>query len=975
MKKTLLLLILFFSLSLNAQPPSNMPAYTICDFNYDGFETFDLSTQIPAILNGLNPNTTAVSFYDTLDNLQTETNPIPLLYTIITPQTQVIYIHVVDNTNGQVYYSSIDLVAARPSSAGTSGNVTVCETSTIPLNLFDMITGEDGGGTWTRTSGTGGAFDPFIGVYYPSVGATTSTFMYTISANQSCPSSSSMVMITIVPQPNAGTDGSMVICDNSATTIDLFSLITGELAGGIWTSTSGTGGTFNPIAGTYIPEVGATTHTFTYTFPGTAPCINDSSVATVFVNDCTNQAVCGGTFTDTGGANANYSNNSNFTTIICPTVPGEAVTVTFIEFNTEANFDALYVYNGPNESIQNLIPSTNAAGNVPGSIPGGYWGNTIPGPFTSSTEDGCLTFRFLSDGNNTLGGWVANVTCNPVNSVQCATPSALVSTNITSTSATLNWTQPPNSNNSVVTAWDVLVLAQGSPAPTDSSFGILVQSNSFTVNGLSPDGCYTAYVRALCNFSSEWESVNFCMVNCENNADCAESLALIAFVDTNNNGVKDSGEVNFSFGNFVYQINDSGSNLYGFSNNGPFYIFDQNPNNSYDIDFEISGNFNNYYISPVTHTNITLPQGSGSNYLYFPVTINQQYTDAQAYLYSSGGPRPGFTYTNVFSYKNNGPQAIANGTLVFTKDPALSIVSVSEPGATLTPSGFTYNFTNLGPFESRYIFINLSVPPIPTVNLGDLVTNFASIIISDADASNNSSTCSQMVVGSYDPNDKMESHGGKIVHSSFTSNDYLYYTIQFENTGTASAEFIRVNDLLNSQLDESTFEMISASHTVNTKREGNELIWHFYNVNLPTTSSNPTGSHGYINFRIKPKAGYAVGDIIPNTAYIYFDYNPAIVTNTFDTEFVLALGIPTFDANSISLSPNPASNVVTITNNNLEGISSVSIYDITGKKIYTLSDNILTNISINVASFAKGLYLIELLSDTNSKVTKKLILK
>ena len=220
-----------------------------------------------------------------------------------------------------------------------------------------------------------------------------------------------------------------------------------------------------------------------------------------------------------------------------------------------------------------------------------------------------------------------------------------------------------------------------------------------------------------------------------------------------------------------------------------------------------------------------------------------------------------------------------------------------------------------------------------------------------------------------------ESHGGKIVHSTFTASDYLYYTIQFENTGTASAEFVKVTDVLDSQLDESTFEMISASHNVNTKRVGNQLTWHFYNINLTSTSSNPSGSHGFISFRIKPKPGFAIENIIPNTASMYFDYNPAIITNTFNTEFVQALGNSTFSTDRISLYPNPTSDRITITNNGTEKISNLAIYDVTGKRIYTLNNNSLDVITIDASHFARGLYLIELISDNNSKITKKLILK
>ncbi|WP_317040103.1 PKD-like domain-containing protein, partial [Flavobacterium urocaniciphilum] len=174
-------------------------------------------------------------------------------------------------------------INAQPN-AGVDGNTTVCDSSVAPIDLFSLITGEQAGGTWTQTSGTGGTFNAGAGIYTPAPGATTSTFTYTLVGTAPCINDTSVATININAQPNAGTDGATITCENNPATINLFSLITGEQAGGTWTQTSGTGGTFNAAAGTFTPAMGATTSTFTYTLTGTAPCVNDSSVATVNVN-------------------------------------------------------------------------------------------------------------------------------------------------------------------------------------------------------------------------------------------------------------------------------------------------------------------------------------------------------------------------------------------------------------------------------------------------------------------------------------------------------------------------------------------------------------------------------------------------------------------------------------------------------------------------------------------------------------------
>ena len=179
--------------------------------------------------------------------------------------------------------------------AGLDGSTVVCETSSATIDLFSLISGEQTGGVWTQTSGTGGTFDAIAGTFTPALGATTSVFQYEVIGTAPCVNDTSTATITINAQPTAGTDGSTTICETSTTSIDLFSLITGEQTGGVWTRTLGTGGNFNATAGTFIPAVGATTSTFVYTVTGTAPCVNDSSTAQVIINAQPNAGTDGAT--------------------------------------------------------------------------------------------------------------------------------------------------------------------------------------------------------------------------------------------------------------------------------------------------------------------------------------------------------------------------------------------------------------------------------------------------------------------------------------------------------------------------------------------------------------------------------------------------------------------------------------------------------------------------------------------------------
>ncbi|MDC1321505.1 T9SS type B sorting domain-containing protein, partial [Flavobacteriaceae bacterium] len=71
-------------------------ALEVCDNDTDGFGLFDLSLANQEILNGLDPLEFEISYYETLDNANAETNPIatPLAYTNVSAFTQDIYVRV-----------------------------------------------------------------------------------------------------------------------------------------------------------------------------------------------------------------------------------------------------------------------------------------------------------------------------------------------------------------------------------------------------------------------------------------------------------------------------------------------------------------------------------------------------------------------------------------------------------------------------------------------------------------------------------------------------------------------------------------------------------------------------------------------------------------------------------------------------------------------------------------------------------------
>ncbi|MBR4838153.1 MAG: T9SS type A sorting domain-containing protein [Bacteroidales bacterium] len=106
---------------------------------------------------------------------------------------------------------------------------------------------------------------------------------------------------------------------------------------------------------------------------------------------------CDAMFYDDGGPSSNYGNNKDFTMTFMPSTPGAKIQVVFQSFDTENNYDFLYIYDGTSTSAQQI-------GN-------GYSGSNNPGTVTATNSEGALTFRFTSDSSVNKEGWSAHVRC------------------------------------------------------------------------------------------------------------------------------------------------------------------------------------------------------------------------------------------------------------------------------------------------------------------------------------------------------------------------------------------------------------------------------------------------------------------------------------------------------------------------------------------------------------------------------------
>jgi hypothetical protein len=133
------------------------------------------------------------------------------------------------------------------------------------------------------------------------------------------------------------------------------------------------------------------------------------------------------------------------------------------------------------------------------------------------------------------------------------------------------------------------------------------------------------------------------------------------------------------------------------------------------------------------------------------------------------------------------------------------------------------------------------------------------------------------------------------------------------------------------------------------------LKFNFYNIMLPDSGTDLAGSEGFVVYKVKAKPNAIVGTEWKNTAYIYFDFNEAIITNTTINTLELLTSITQIAQSTISISPNPANDMVTVNfENNYTG--SLIITDVTGRIVKQVQVNNTNRVQINTSDLSNGFY-------------------
>ncbi|MCK4366806.1 MAG: DUF11 domain-containing protein, partial [Thermoplasmata archaeon] len=180
---------------------------------------------------------------------------------------------------------------------------------------------------------------------------------------------------------------------------------------------------------------------------------------------------------------------------------------------------------------------------------------------------------------------------------------------------------------------------------------------------------------------------------------------------------------------------------------------------------------------------------------------------------------PGEQVTYTLYYNNTGSTKARNVWINDTLPDGVTFNSSSKDYTSRSGNTYRWHF-NVLPRKSKNSF-TITVQVNDTVGDNTILTNFATLNYTNDDGvwqpgsdSNVSFTCSRPVIAVVKTVDKSEAQPG----------DWLNYTIYYNNTGSANAAHVWVNDTLP---DNVTFQSSSEPYE---SQNGNTYVWHFTDI-------------------------------------------------------------------------------------------------------------------------------------------------
>ena len=215
-----------------------------------------------------------------------------------------------DNSSSQI------ITISETVSAGQGpGTIQLCNNEN-DINLFDELTGETSGGTWTDVSTT-----PATGFFNNGILTTrnipsgTYRFVYEVTTTAPCTDDSEEIIIEIDNPVNAGDlIRNLDFCEGTDTIVNLFDLIANNDLGGMWIDVSQSG-SFGGGTDVSTANLNIGTFQFRYEISSNGICPNDDVTVEISMNESpiadageTSELTCDDRIADIGGNSSTGAN-------------------------------------------------------------------------------------------------------------------------------------------------------------------------------------------------------------------------------------------------------------------------------------------------------------------------------------------------------------------------------------------------------------------------------------------------------------------------------------------------------------------------------------------------------------------------------------------------------------------------------------------------------------------------------------------
>ena len=445
------------------------------------------------------------------------------------------------------------------------------------------------------------------------------------------------------------------------------------------------------------------------------------------------------------------------------------------------------------------------------------------------------------------------------------------------------------------------------------------------------------------------------------------------YYDLNNNGIKDLGEM----GKFLTPILSDPAGIYTFSGvEGHYY---SPVSDLPDGIYEIAPTLEDYWsisTDSLVYTIIVDPDFEQRDSLDFGLHPDTLFYDITADITNSAH-KCNDTIYYWLDVQNTGT-ILPSGIMHIELDDSLYYVNADVAPDSIVGQNVYWSYTDLFFGYTEGIVLELGTPD----GFEDTVTSYFNVTIDTAgvEVLSVTDTLTRPINCAYDPNDKTPTPAGFGDMGNIPpTTERIEYLIRFQNTGTDTATNVVIEDQLDENLNWGTLNILSTSHFMELEMDdGGNVSFIFNNIFLPDSNVNMPGSQGFVKYEIELDEGLPIGTSIYNTAEIYFDLNPAIVTNTtVNTLWVDDAGL---NDNSIDQTlrvyPNPFTDQTTVYFDQDLSNYQIEVVDLLGNRVYENRQMNGNQQMIDGKFLNKGVYLLLLTDKHSGEIisTRKIVL-